>query len=286
MMKTGISRRAVLNGLGQSAALGSLAAVLPAQLLAAQAATAPATKPPAAKPAAAPKPAAKPAAPVQDVALLMLYPAGEGLTFDADGFRDRHMAVLKTAYAGGLERIELRVPPPPVEGATPSPILAAVSMWISDFTKFAAGANAHAKEVSASMASITRSAPIAQFDYVIAGVGVERAAVQAETRCLSMFFEAKEGATWDAKGFARDYLPKLVAAFGPEAVQRAEIVQGEAATNGGKPLLLGTVNLYIADPAKFVEASASEAVKVLAPEEAKYYSVRPIQTLMQVHAVG
>jgi hypothetical protein len=283
MMKTGISRRAVLNGIGQSAALGSLAAVLPAELLAAQAATA--TKPAAStKPAAAAKPAAPP--PPQDIVLLMLYPAGEGLTFDANGFRDRHMAVLKTAYAGGVERIELRVPPPPVEGATPSPILAAVSMWISDFTKFAAGANAHAKEVSASMATITRSAPIAQFDSVVAGLGAERASVLAETRCLSTFFEAKEGATWDVKGFAKDYLPKLVAAFGPEAVQRAEIVEGVQATNGSKPLMLGTMNLYVANPEKFVEASASEAVKLLAPEEAKYYSVRPIQTLMQVHAVG
>jgi hypothetical protein len=88
------------------------------------------------------------------------------------------------------------------------------------------------------------------------------------------------------KGFARDYLPKLVAAFGPEAVQRAEIVEGVQATNGSKPLMLGTMNLYVANPEKFVEASASEAVKLLAPEEAKYYSVRPIQTLMQVHAVG
>jgi hypothetical protein len=50
--------------------------------------------------------------------------------------------------------------------------------------------------------------------------------------------------------------------------------------------MLGTVNLYIANPEKFVEASASEALKQLAPEEAKYYTVRPIQTLMQVHAVG
>ena len=127
---------------------------------------------------------------------------------------------------------------------------------------------------------------MAQFDSVLAGLGGERASIQANTKCLSLFFEAKEGATWNPKGFASEYLPKMVAAYGPEALQRLEIVEGVQATNGSKPLMLGTMNLYVADTAKFVEASTSEAVKQLAAEEAKYYSVRPIQTLMQVHAVG
>lgn len=278
-MKTGISRRAVLNGIGQSAALGSLAALLPTHLLAAQPA-APATKP---APAGA-KPAAAPKAPLPPIYLNMLYPAGEGLAFDADGFRDRHIGVLKTAYAGGVGRIELRVPPV-IEGRPAGPVLAAVSMHITDFTKFAAGANTHAKDVSASMASITKSAPIAQFDEVLATAGAAADTVLTSSNCVSYWFEAKEGATWNAKGFAEAHLAKLAAAYGP-SVRRIEVSNGVQSANGSKPLMLGALNLYIADEAGYDAAATSEAVKLAGTESAQYFTVAPIQTLMVVHAVG
>src|SRR5262245_19471129 len=108
-MLTGISRRAVLGGIGQSAAIGSLAAVLPRYLAAAEAAAA------AAPPAAAPA-ASAPATPTY--CLTMLYPSGKDkdgqvLTFDCDGFRDRHLLTLKGAYGDSVERIEMRLAPPP-----------------------------------------------------------------------------------------------------------------------------------------------------------------------------
>lgn len=270
-MKTGFSRRAVLRGIGQSAAIGSLAAILPRHLLAAQG-----TQQAKAAPAAAP----------MNICLSMLYPVGEGLAFDADAYRDRHMAVLRTAYAGGLERVELRVAPPPAEGMSPPPLLAAVSMWISDFAKFAAGANAHAKDVAASMATITKSAPLAQFDSIIAGLGGPRDSVPASSGCISYLFEAKEGATWDSKGFAGTYLPQLLAAYGPEAIRRVEAAEGVQSANGSKPLMLGTVNLYVADEAAYDKAAGSEAVKAIAGDAKQYFSSPPIQTYMKVHSVG
>lgn len=274
-MKTGISRRAVLGGMGQSAALGSLAAMLPAHLFAAQ----------AAKPAPAAAAKAPPQQAPQNICLSMLYPAGEGLTFDADGFRDRHIGVLKTAYAGGVDRIELRVPPAPVEGRASSPVIAAVNMYITDFTKFAAGANANAKMVSASMASITRSAPLAQFDSIVGSAGAGRDTVLASSTCVSYWLEAKEGATFNAKGFAESYVPKLAAAYGP-SVRRIEVTEGVQSTNGSKPLLLGAVNMYIADDTGYDAAVTSDAVKQVSAEAAQYFTVAPIQTLMLVHAVG
>lgn len=273
-MKTGISRRRVLGGIGQTAALGSLAAMLPAHVFGAQAAAkAPAGKAPAA-----------PAAP-QNICLSMLYPAGEGLTFDADAFRDRHVGVLKTAYAGGVGRIELRVPPAPVEGMKPGPVVAAVSIYITDFNKFAAGANAHAKDVAASMASITKSAPLAQFDEVIASAGAAADTVVISSNCVSYWFEAKEGATFNAKGLAETHLPKMLAAYGP-AVRRIEVANGVQSASGSKPLMLGGINLYIADEAGYDAAIASEAVKQVGVEAAQFFSVAPIQTLLVVHAVG
>lgn len=270
-MKTEISRRLVLRGLGHSAALGSLAAAMPHQLLAAQ---------PAAKPA-------EPAIPqVVDVCLTMLYPAGEGLTFDNDGFRDRHLDVLKTAYAGAVERVELRVPPPPGEGQPPPPVMAAVSVWIHDLAKFAAGANANAKDVSASMATITKSAPIAQFDNVVTKVGSGRETVPTGSACISYWFEAKANATWGTKAFANNYVPKWFAAYGT-SVRRIEVSQGVQSASGTAPLLLGSAILYVGDDREaFIAAAATDAAKQVDAEMREYSSVPPIQTLMQVYAAG
>lgn len=288
-MSRDLSRRSVLAGAGYAAA-GTLAGLLPGELFAAQPAAPAAPRsgqgaapPRSAQGAAAARPAP---APITNICLTMLYPSGPDLKFDADAFRDRHMPVLRKAYGEGLERIELRVPPPVAEGAPPQPVLAAVSMWISDFSKFAAGANANAKDVAASIATITNSRPMAQFDSFVAGLGGDRASVEADSRCLSYFFEAKADAKWDAKAYADTYLRKFMAAYGAEAIRRIEVLKGEQSADGSKPLMLGSVNFYIADTDKFVEASATEGVKAVLAEETTFFSTPPIQTLFMVHSVG
>ncbi len=110
----GISRRSVLGGIGQAATLGALATALPPQLRAAQAA-APAPAP--AAPAAAPAPAA----PAPTYCLVSLYGSENGATFNGDMFRDQHLPLLKNAYGPSAERIELRLAPPPAEGAQQQP---------------------------------------------------------------------------------------------------------------------------------------------------------------------
>jgi hypothetical protein len=184
-------------------------------------------------------------------------------------------------------------PPPPPAAAAPAtpagpppPLLAAVSMWISDFKKFADGANTHAAEVSKSMASITRSAPMAQFDSVVADFGAGRDDVLSEARCLTYLIEAKEGAKWDSNSYAKNYLPKLFAACGPEVIKRIEVLEGIQSANGQKALMLGSVNFYIPDLEQFAQATSTDAVKLIAAEESKYFSTAPIQTLLQVYAVG
>jgi hypothetical protein len=278
MMKTGYSRRTILRGIGHSAALGTLAASLPRSLLAAE--------------------QAKPA-----ICLTMLYPSGEGLAFDADDYRDRHMGLLRDAYGEGVERIELRVPPPvpppeppapAAEGEAPPPappptppFLAAVNMWIGDFKKFADGANSHATTVNESMAKITRSAPIAQFDSVISSFGAQRDEVLSETRCLGYLLQAKEGVKWDSNSYANTFLPKFFAAFGPEAIKRIEVMEGIQSANGKAALMMGAVNFYIADQDKFLEVGQTDAVKQVVAEEVKYFAKAPIiRTVMQVYSVG
>lgn len=278
-MSRDVSRRSVLAGAGFAAA-GTLAAVLPRELFAAQ----PAPGAPRSQGAAPARPAPA-AAPISDIVLTMLYPAGPDLKFDADGFRDRHLPLLHKAY-GALERVELRIPPPPAEGAPQPPLLAAVSMWISDFNKFAAAAGANAKDVAASIATITNSRPMAQFDRFVAGLGGDRSTVEANSRCLSSYFEAKADAKWDVKAYADTYLRKFMAAYGAEAIRRVEVVEGVQSADGSKPLMLGSVNMYIADPDKFLDASDTEGVKAVLTEEAGFYSPPPIQTLFMVHSAA
>jgi hypothetical protein len=288
MMKTGISRRAVMRGIGQSAAIGSLAAVLPRMLRAAETAA----------PAVVPAPAAAPATP--SYCLTMLYPSGKDpsgmeLKFDVDAFRDRHLLTLKGAYVDSVERVELRaspVPPPPAEGAQPlpqPPLLAVVNMWIRDTTKFAENLKAHGAEVTADMATITNSQPFGQLDQVIAGLGEERATVAVDSSCLSFYYQAKEtkdkvAATFDEKGFASVYLPKLYQAVGSEAIQRIEIVKGAAAVAGGKLAMLGAAHIYIGDEKKFEEAFSTDAVKLIEAEAAMYSNAPPFQTYMFVRS--
>jgi hypothetical protein len=278
-MSNTIGRRTVVMGLGQAAAFGGLAAALSRAATAAQAA-------PAAQPAAAP----------MKVILTMLYPAGEGLTFDANRFRDGHIAVLKSAYGNSVERVELRVPvmppapPPPAEGQpappapTAPPLLASVSIYLGNLRDFTTRAQAAAKTVATDMAAITKSAPIVQFDVIEGQAGEAKEAVIGGSTVISTYFFAKEGGTWDATYFGKTYMPKLMTAYGATALQRVEVSRGELAQGGGKPLIAGAIHLYVKDTAAFDAAMATEPVSALAAEAQAKSSINPVMMLMTVHA--
>lgn len=276
-----IGRRTVLLGLGQAATFGSVMAALPRLAAAAEA-----------------------AAPLK-VCLTMLYPSGEGLSFDADAFRDRHLALLKNAYGPAVERVELRVappvpappPPPPVaEGEEPPPppptppappLLASVSMWLGDLGEFIKRAQASSRTLATDMATITKSAPMVQFD-VLEGQGGEAAStVIGGSTVLSTYFFAPqgaeaEGAKWEADYFSKTYLPKLLEAYGATAIQRVEVARGELAQGGGKPLVAGAIHVYVKDAIAYDTAQATEAVKALAAEAQQHTSINPVNILMTV----
>lgn len=276
-----VARRTVLVGLGQAATLGSLATAWSRSTFAGEA------------PAASPK-----------VCLTMLYPSGEGLSFDADAFRDRHMALLKEAYGPAVERVELRVAPPPppppapppvAEGEEPPPpppappappLLAAVSMYLGDLGEFIKRAQASSRNLAADMASITRSAPMVQFDVVEAQAGDSAASVIGGSTVVSSYFFAKEGGTWDAAYFGQTYLPKLMEAYGPAAIQRAEVARGELAQGGGKPLVAGAIHVYLKDAMAYDAAVGTEGVAALGGEAQQHSSINPVSILMTVHTTA
>lgn len=154
----GISRRAVMNGMGQSATLGALAAALPAQLQAAAAAA----------PAA---PAAAPAALTTTYCMTRIYRSAEGVTFDGDAFRNRQLPEMIKAYGKTAERIELRMPAPVAEGKPAPQIIATVNIWFRDVIAFRDRNLAAAKDLAAGMEKITKALANEQVDQVLASLG-------------------------------------------------------------------------------------------------------------------
>jgi hypothetical protein len=259
----GISRRAVVNGFGQTAALGALATALPAQLRAAA--------------AAAPAPAAAPAGPPVTYSLTRLYQRAEGSPFDADGFRDRHVPTLVKAYGKSAERIELRVPVV-ADGAPAPQIIAAVNIWFSNLQEFLARHKAAEKELVASMATVTKALAVEQVDQVLASLGEERAAVPVDSFVYSTYFPTKEGGTLDTKYFAETFYPKFLTTYGSEAVRRVEVTS--PAIPNAK--VVGSTHVYIRDPDKY--DAARENAPELFKELAAYTNINPVQSLTKLHA--
>jgi hypothetical protein len=277
-MTTVIGRRTVVLGLGRGATVGSLMVALPHL----------------ARTAEAPAP--------QKVCLTMIYPNGDGMSFDADGFRSRHVPMLKEAYGPAVERVELRVAPPPpmppvAEGEQPppppaSPLLATVNMWLGDIGEFIKRAQASSRRLAADMANITNSAPMVQFDVLEGQAGEAASTIIGGINVVSSYFfapqdaQAAAAAKWDAEYFGRTYLPKLLELYGSAAIQRAEVARGELAQGGGKPLVTGAIHIYVKDAMAYDAALARPEVQALGAEAQQHSTLNPVTLLMTVHTTA
>lgn len=265
----GISRRGVLGGIGHSATLGALVS-LAGPLRAAQ---------PAA--AAAPAPAAAPAAPATTYCLTRIYRQSEGVTFNADLFRDKHLPLMQKAYGKTADRIELRMPAPVAEGAPAPQIIATVNVWFRDVGKFVQQNTAATKELAASMESVTKALAVEQVDQVVASLGEDRLTIPLETYCYSSYFPAREGGTFDQKYFAETLYPKMAELYGADAIRRIEMTS--AAT--GKPQVLSAAHIYIKDETLY-DAAAAKAGPELFAEVKTYTNIAPLQVLTRLHSAG
>ena len=124
-----------------------------------------------------------------------------------------------------------------------------------------------------------------QIDQVLMTLGDERPGVPVDSLCLSNYFPAKEGATFDTKYFVQTYFPKMAELYGPNAIRRIELTSGAAAAAGGKVSLLNSAHIYIRDNAAYITASANSDAK-LNDEVQKYTNIQSVSTLTRVHAAG
>src|SRR5689334_9976877 len=76
--------------------------------------------------------------------LTILYPAGDGIHFNADYYRDHHLTLIMKLYTNTISRFELRRVAAPA-GAPAPKYAAAVNIWIADLQAFLANNQKHGK---------------------------------------------------------------------------------------------------------------------------------------------
>ena len=281
-----LTRRAVLRGVGHTAAFGALAAALPRLTPAAEQGDA-------------------------AICLSMFYPNPATASFDADAWASRHLPLLRGIYGDSVERIELRmfVPPPAAPGApaqrrrpsgqglsrapsmpgppaAPQPLLrAAVSVWIYDAKAYAERATAGAQRIAADIATITSLVPTVQYDRIVNLLGEPRSSIAVGTQVVSNFYRNAEGVRFDADYYSSKVIPLMVKLYGPQAISRIEFGVGARGDGGGAPSLSAAAHYYIKDPAAWAAANAA-ALGPLQAELSKFTDGTPLISSMQVAAAG
>jgi hypothetical protein len=261
-----LSRRDVLRGAGGAAVLGMMAAL---------------TRRSAAAEAASSESA---------LCLSMLFPGGKG-KFEADRYRDKHLPLIRGIYGDSVERIELRVAPPPskrVQSRFPSPpaaFIAAVSIWIQRIDEFGKHTAESAQQIQSDLLKVSEIVPYVQYDQSIHVSGDVRGELVVGTEVASTYFPNKDGGRWDARYFVDKYLPKVIDVYGKDTLRRIEVNQGRAGQGGVKAALTAASHLYIRDRAAF-DAAGMRGGMQLFQEAPNYTDIMGVFTLMRVHAAG
>jgi uncharacterized protein (TIGR02118 family) len=216
--------------------------------------------------------------------MTILYPAGEGKTFDADYYRDKHLTLIMRLYGRSIERFELRkaVTPP---NATPA-FAAAINIWINDLTAFQANNEKHGQTLIDDVKNFTNTLPTIQFDKVYGMDGDARSAMRIGDTCLTILYPNEDGVRWEVEKYRTGHMPLIMRLYGPEAIKRFELRQGESGqAPGSKPTYIGTVNIYINKQEAFDAAGAKHG-KTLVDDVPNFSSVMPTAFPTVIYGVG
>jgi uncharacterized protein (TIGR02118 family) len=97
----------------------------------------------------------------------VLYPSGEGITFNFEYYRDHHLKTIMELYNGLIDRFELRKGMPSPDGSAPR-YLAVISIYTSDPDGFAAANEKYREQLVADVPNFTNGQPLFQADEVFA----------------------------------------------------------------------------------------------------------------------
>jgi uncharacterized protein (TIGR02118 family) len=267
------SRRDVLQSAGSAVTLGVLATAFGAAL----------PKGARADDAGAKKPQA----------MTILYPAGDGIKFDPDYYRDHHLKTIMSLYGSSIKRFELRTVPPLPAPATPPPagtppppkFSAAVNIWIADFAAFAEDNKKHGPELVADVPHFTNAQPTIQFDDVYGMMGEPASAMKVGDTCLTIVYPNSDSVRWDVDYYKEHHMPLIMRLYGPEAIKRFELRKGGAGQTGGAPKYIGSVNIYINDQKAF-DAAGKKHGPTLVADVPHFSSVMPIAFPTTLYGVG
>ena len=228
-------------------------------------------------------------------ALTILYPSGEGLTFNADYYRDHHLVTIMKLYGSTIQRMELRKvkappPPPPAAAAPPArprgpTYAAAINIWINDLAAFQANNQKHGKTLTDDVPHFTNAMPVIQFDKVHGEMGAKRSAPKVGDTCLTILYPNSEGVRWDVDYYRTGHMPLIMRLYGEKAIKRFELRKGDQNMAGAKPDFIGTVNIYIADQAAF-DAAGKQHTKTLVDDVPHFSSVMPNAFPTVIYAIG
>ncbi|MEO6186996.1 MAG: EthD family reductase [Steroidobacteraceae bacterium] len=217
------------------------------------------------------------------ICLTMMYMHNRKQKFDAQYFRSNHLPLLRRVYGDSVEYIELRVADKPEKGAPDQPVQAVFNMWIADVKAFGAKTAAAGAEVQADLAKATDMKPVLEYDKTVALIGSARSEVSTNTVCISTYYQDKEGATFDAKYYLSNVLPKMLDLYGKKAVQRTEFCLGSTAQGGGRPAMLASTHLYFRNVQDYMMA-ARRVMTEIGPETPNFTTARPLTANLRVNA--
>lgn len=227
--------------------------------------------------------------------LTIIYPAGDGLHFNADYYRDHHLTMIMKLYGKTISRFELRTvtpPAPPPAGAAASPgappapkYVAAVNIWISDLEGFNANNQKHGKTLTDDVPNFTNGMPTIQFDKIHGQMGANRSAPKVGDTCLTIVYPNAEGVKWDVDYYRTGHMPLIMKLYGEKAIKRFELRKGDKNMAGAAPAFIGSVNIYINDQKAF-DAAGKAHGQTLRDDVPHFSSVMPTAFATVIHGIG
>jgi uncharacterized protein (TIGR02118 family) len=223
--------------------------------------------------------------------LTILYPGGEGQTFNADYYRDHHLKLIMKLYGKSIQRFELRtvVPgPAPAAGAQTPPekrYAAAINIWINDLAAFNALNQQHGPTLIKDVPNFTNGQPTIQYDKVYGMSGATRSAMKIGDTCLTILYPNGENVRWDVDYYRTSHMPLIMKLYGSAAIKRFELRKGDSGQRGGSPAFIGTVNIYINDQKAF-DAAGEQHGKTLVADVPHFSSVMPAFFPTKIYGIG
>jgi uncharacterized protein (TIGR02118 family) len=265
MVKTSLSRRTAIKSIGGGITLGILAATFGALL-------------------PDDVDADESAATVD--CMTILYPAGPGITFDADYYRDHHLVTIMKLYGKSISRFELRKVDAAAPGAPPAAFSAAVNIWIANLDAFNQANAKNGKTLVDDVPHFTNSQPSIQFDKIYGQMGKARGTPKVGDACLTILYKNADDVRWDVDYYRKHHMPLIMKLYGPDAISRFELRKGDAGQGPGtKPIYIGSVNIYINQQAAF-DAAGKQHGPTLVKDVPHFSSVMPLAFPTVLYGIG